>query len=468
MRFSIPALAGLSLLAGIAALALVPAGGRASGQSWSAATRLDTCAAATQPKVVFPFSSPNTRSGEGAIVWLGSSPSCTDRGSGARTFDIAALHSDDSPVAPRPLTTGAAAATNLAAPLYTAATTHGQIVAIAAAGDGAPMLGDGFARSGIAELQTLGGSDELVATMDGFIGDVDVATVVRAPSAPGYEIELRAQRHYSSAFGRALYLPVGSGTVTALAIGMDFRADRLVVWAQGGRIWAQYVTNGGRIKPRQLLGPSGYAPQISAVLSDDDHAFVLWTDEPPLGVVGPTSVYLAHSGFGPTFHRATVLAAFTQAPGVRLTPGAVAAERLSSEGVALLWPAMTGGNYVIDAAGATQTGVLAPSVLAQAGQDLRLGAVATGPQNEIVVLVEDAPRTTAGFDQSRQELLATRSNEVRDPGGLGFGPLTEIAPSASNSDPSVGVDPDTDSAVAAWQTTAFGVPAIDYAVGSGS
>ena len=465
MRSWTPGAVGAALVAGVIALALAPASGSASDQSWSAAVRLETCAAAMQPKVVFPFSSPVTRSGEGGIVWLESSPSCNQ--SAVNTLDIATLDGDDLPGAPRQLTSGAAAATSLVAPLHVATTTRGQIVAIAGSAQaGEPLLADGYATKGIAKLEQLDGSDELVATMDGFIGDADVATVAPTAAGSAYQIELRAQRHYAGSFGRAVVLPVGVGKPSALAIGMDFRADRIVVWSQGEHVWERYVTNNGRVRRRQLLGPSGYDPQIAAVLSDDDRAFVLWTDEPPPHVLGPTVVYLAHSGFGPTFHAAVELARFTEPAAVRLTAGAVAAERLSSEGVALLWPSMSDGKYVIDVAGATETGVLVPSVLARQGQDLRLGAVATGPQNEVVALVEDAPRTATGFDQARQEILATRSNEVRDPGGLGFGALTELAPPGANSSPSVGVDPDSDTAVAAWQVSPSGVPAIEYSVGS--
>lgn len=460
-------LAALAIVGVVAAaLALAPAGGTATGQSWTAAATLQTCAGAVQPKVVFPFSTPAVRSGEGGIIWLGSSPSCTDVGSGVKTIDVAALHSDDQPAPPRGLTVGAAARTSLAGPLYSAGTTHGQIVAIAgSSADGEAMLADGSAASGVDRLESLGGQDALVATMDGFIGDVDVATVIQV--AGQYEIALRAERHYASSFARPLDLPVGTGTVGTLALGMDFRADRIVVWAQGGYVWAQYVTNDGHVKSRQLLGPSGYHPQIAAVLSDDDHAFVLWTDEPPPGSSGTASVLLAHSSFGPTFHGAVRLASFTEPADVRLTPGAVAAERLSSEGVALLWPAMAGANFVVDAAGATATGVLTPSVISEPGQGVRLGAVATGPRNEVVVLVEVAPRTADGFDEAHQEILATRSNEVRDPDGLGFGALTPLTSAGANTDPSVGVDPDTDAAVAAWQATLFGVPSIQYSIGSG-
>ena len=126
---------------------------------------------------------------------------------------------------------------------------------------------------------------------------------------------------------------------------------------------------------------------LAAVLSDNDHAFAMWTDEPPPGVGGATQVLLAHSAVGPTFHRTRTLASFTEPTGVRLTPGAVGAERLSDEGVALLWPAMVSGNYVVEAAGVSETGVRPPSILSESGQDVRLAAVATGPEDEFVVVV---------------------------------------------------------------------------------
>jgi hypothetical protein len=458
MRSLLAALA-LALCAAAATLALDPSGGRASGEVWTAATRLDTCAAAIDPHVVFPFSAPASSSGAGGIVWLGGAPPCA---AGRPTLDIAALDANDAPAAPRALVVGAAAKSALSGPLYTASTTRGQIVAIAGAGAQA-VLGDGTALGGISSLAPLGGPDAPAATMDGFIGDADVATLVHSPS--GWAIAVRAQRHYAGHFGAGFELAVGRVEPNALAIGMDFRADRLIIWSAAGHVHAQYVTNNGRIEPSQLLGPSGYDPQIAAVLSDDDRAFVLWSDEPAPGVSAATTIYLAHAGFGPRFGAASTLASFTEPAGVRLGPGAVAAERLSSEGVALLWPDIASGNYVIDAAGATESGaVLTPSVLAQSGEDLRLGAVAAGPDNEIVVVVLEAPRGANGFDDTQQSILVTRSNEVRDPGGLGFGPLSELAAAGENTAPSVAIDPGTDAAVAAWQSGS----GIDYSVGTGS
>ncbi len=457
------------LVSGIVAGVLWSAAG-ASLDSWSAATTIPSCATATQPKVVFPFSAPNVRSGPGAILWLSSGQGCAGA---VTTIEAASIGAGDQPGAPRPLLGGAAAQRSFVAPLAAIGTTEGNVIAIAGqAGTsvlGAPeaVASDGPLSAPVERLRSLGGPDSLVATMNGFIGDADVATVAPAPGG-GYEIVLRAQRHYARSFSGRRVLPVGSAKVTALALGMDFRADRLVLWVAGGELYAQYVSNEGRIYPRQTLGASGYRPQVAAVVSDDRRAFVLWTVEPPPDQSAPTRVLLAHSGFGPTFHGAQTLASFTEPAGVRLTPGAVAAERLSGEGVALLWPAMVGGNYVIDAAGATQSGALPPSTIALAGADVRLGAVATGPANEVVVIAASAPRTASGFDQSQQQLLATRSNEVRTPNGLGLGPLEVIAPAGPNTDPSVSVDPSNDTAVAAWQTLVGGVAKVAYAIGAGA
>ena len=83
---------------------------------------------------------------------------------------------------------------------------------------------------------------------------------------------------------------------------MDFRADSIIVWAQAGTVYARWITNAGHVVPDAARsGPAGYAPQLAAVLSDNDHAFVMWTDEPPPGRAGTTTIYLEHSGDDVTF-----------------------------------------------------------------------------------------------------------------------------------------------------------------------
>jgi len=88
-------------------------------------------------------------------------------------------------------------------------------------------------------------------------------------------------------------------------------------------------------------------------------------------------------------------------------------------------------------------------VIAIAGEDVHLGAVATGPRNELVALLEAAPQGSAS-----RALFAVRSNVVRDPGGLGFGALVELARPGPNSAPAIAVDPESDAAIAAWQSGA--------------
>ena len=88
-------------------------------------------------------------------------------------------------------------------------------------------------------------------------------------------------------------------------------------------------------------------------------------------------------------------------------------------------------------------------MIAIAGEDVHLGAVATGPQTSSSPCSRPRRRSTAS-----PALFAVRSNVVRDPGGLGFGALVELAPSGPNSAPAVAVDPDSDTAIAAWQSGA--------------
>lgn len=150
----------------------------AAAATWTGPATLDTCAPASDPQVVFPFSSPSARSGRGAILWLGGAPSCSGAGGGPATLDSASLHSDDAPSLPRAIISGH----RLVGPLATATTTAGQIVAVA--GDtGTPsgglpgaLFGEGFAGGSLHSLTALDGPAELVATAVGYLGDADVAS----------------------------------------------------------------------------------------------------------------------------------------------------------------------------------------------------------------------------------------------------------------------------------------------------
>jgi hypothetical protein len=447
-------------------IVLVASAPGASAQSWTAPATLSTCGPATAPKVAFAFKSPLRRVRDGAIVWLGLSPSCTDVGTGKTSVDIAALGSADLPGTPSAFTAGKAAEVGLLAPLSATITAHGKIVVIAGSstlstlGSPAGVFGEGYATGTFRSLKPVAGPADLVATATGVIGDSDIASVIVTARGQHF-ILLRAQRHYAHAFAAPYVLPTGAGPITALALGMDFRADTIVVWAQDGEIWARWVSNVGALGPRQLLGPSGFAPQISAVLSDDNRSFVIWSDEPAPGVAGLTRIYLDHSAPGPIFHGASVLSAYSEPSDVRLRPGALALVRLSGEGVVAVWPTLLGGFYVVDAGSVDTPQLRNPSVLSEPSQDVRLGAIAAGPRNDVAVLVEVAPRLSNGWDATQQQILATRSNQTPGP-GLGFAPLSELTSPGTNSAPSIAIDPDSDVAVAAWQSALFGVPSVQW------
>ena len=219
-----------------------------------------------------------------------------------------------------------------------------------------------------------------------------------------------------------------------------------------------------------MLGPAGYDPQLAAVLSDNNHAFVMWTNEPPPGVGGLSRIYLEHSGNNVSFgapHPHT-LAAFSEPTGQRLTPHSIALVRMTpSEGVLAAWTLVQGGNYVVQAAGLTSSQVLPTATISEPGADLRLAALATGPDNDFVAVLESAPRRAGGFNASQQAILAARS-VPGGPGGVAFEAPTQLAPPGSNSAPSVAIDPDSDRAVVAWQTMAGGLPAVAYAVRDGT
>jgi hypothetical protein len=451
----------------VALTLLAAAGARAA--TWSASATLQTCAPATDPKVVFPFSWPSTRSGRGAILWLGGAPSCAGADGAPATLDSATLHSDDQPSIPRAVISGR----QLLGPLETASTTDGQLVAVvgdsglADDGHAGALLAEGHAGGVLPQLAPLGGPNAPIATADGYIGDADVVTTATALGG-GQLIELREQRHFKHSFGPPVTLAEGFAPISALAVGMDFRGDSIVMWAQGGEIHAQWVTNLGHAYPAQALGPAGYAPQLTAVLSDNNHAFVMWTDEPPPGAPGEARIYLEHSGNGVIFGSAPrLLAAFAEPARLRLTAGSISLVRVTpSEGVLAAWTLMQGGNYVVQAAGLTSSQVLPATTIAQPGTDLRLAALATGPDNDFVAVLESAPRKASGFDASQQAILAARS-VPGGPGGVAFEAPTQLAAPGSNSAPSVAIDPASDRAVVAWQTTSGGRPAVAYAVRNG-
>ena len=378
------------------------------------------------------------------------------------TLNTATLHTSDRPSVAR----SALDAGRLSAPLAAAATTSGQLVALAGGVRGT-LLAEGSAGARLARIATIGALGTAYAAADGYIGDADVVSVETIDGRQA--IELRAQRHYASSFAAPVSMLEGTGPITSLSVALDFRADSLVVWAQSGKVHAQWVSNAGSASPPQVLGPAGYDPQIAAVLSDDNRAFVLWSHQPPPGSSAQTTIYLDHSANSVIFSaRPRAIATLIQPPAQRLGAGAVALVRMTpSEGVLAVWPIILDGDYAVSAAGLTSAKVLAPATISQIGADLRLAALATGPRNDVVVVLERAARAPAGgFDQTQQAILAART-VPGGPGGIAFEAPVLLAPEGPNSAPAVAIDPDSDRAVLVWQTVLGGADQIAYAVRGG-
>lgn len=437
------------------ALALLSAG--ASAATWSQPSTLRTCAPARDPQVVFPFSEPNRRSGRGAILWVGSPPACSV--SGALALDSATLHTNDLPSIARTALDGR----HLRVPLAVTGTTVGDLAAVVGDGDGA-LLAEGAAGARLRRVVALGAP---AAVGVGYIGDADIVSTATIDGQQA--IELRAQRHYAHSFAAAVTMLEGTAPISALAVSLDFRADSIVTWVQAGEVHAQWVSNAGRASAAQVLGPAGYAPQIAAVLSDDNRAFVLWSDQPLPGSTAATTIYLDHSAGSVTFAAPPQpIATLAQPPAQRLGRGAVQLVRETpSEGVLAAWPVMVDGDYAVQAAGLTSSQVLAPATISQIGADLRLAALATGPRDDVVAVFERAPRAAAGFDLTQQAILAAHTIPG-GPGGVAFETPVLLSAPGPNRAPSVAIDPDSDRAVVAWQEVIGGQDQVAYAVRGGT
>ena len=344
MRLTAWLVAALATLAlGVAARARRPGRGRRP-------TTIRTCAPAASPKVVFPYSLPQDRSGFGAILWLGGAPGCGARRAAARRSTRRRCI---------PTTRcrwrarcgggrGAGAARSRSPARRTASSSPRSTTAPHA------VYGEGDAGYAYGELRPLGRSTA---------ADRDRQRLHRRrrhrhrrrPSAAG-----RRSRCASSATTRARSTSRArsrSGRRRSRALdgrhGLPRRLDRRLGAGRASSTRAGSPTPGRSTRSRKV-GPTGYDPQLAAVLSDNNHAFVMWTDEPPPGAAGATTIYLEHSGDDVTFGAAQAARRRSPSPPQqRLTPGSIALVRMSpSEGVLAAWTSLSpAGDYMVSGAG---------------------------------------------------------------------------------------------------------------------
>jgi hypothetical protein len=444
---------------------------------WSAPAVVSVCPAQGPARVVFPSEGPSRATGPGAIVW--SAASGCPGGEGARVAAIGAGDVLGASAVPR---TAAGRPIAPRGPLVASGAPHGQLV-IAGSAPGAPANGlliQGAAGGSFRALAPSEGASAPLALATAYLGDVALASPPASASAPTSdsalapapastpagagtsgpksEIDVHVERFFAHGFVRNVATATaGAGAVQALTLAMDYRSEALAVWAQGGSIYTRLVPQKGAPGPLQRLASSGVHPRIAAVLSDDRHAIVAWTQQRS----GETAVYLDRSAIGVRFGAPTLLERFRDPDGLPSPAASPSLVRLSSESVVLAWAGSAAGHWVVRTAPVDLDGLGAVSTIAAPGTDALLDDLAAGPTDDTLVLWSEVEPTAAGPpDMQRQALFAAHGFDAY-PQRTAFGEPELLAPPAPVSDASVAFDPDSDRAVAVWQGEAG---ALEYSI----
>jgi hypothetical protein len=454
----------IALATGQAYAARRPDLGRRAALSdgWSAPGTLQTgCAVAAGPRVAFPSEAPNLPTGPGAIVWGSQAGGCSGAAEHSPSLSsrvtLAPVGASD-----RPASASARALPGLFSGELAAAGASFGRVTIGAALHGAAFSGS----AAVAVLQ--GGAERplgapklheaasAVAIGRAYLGDVAVATV------QGSSIAVRVERYYSHGFGPARLVPIGHGRVTSLVATMDYRSDVLLAWQQSSAIYAHMLRASGRSEPTQRLGRSAASPQLQALVSDNDHGAVAWSDPAPEKRATTTRTYLDLSGPGVRFGAPRLLASFADPAHVSRSSGSLGLVRLSTENALLAWTDMQQGRYVVRGAPIVAAAGGAATLLSGAGRDAVLAGLAPGPAGEAIALWTTSPGGPVDPVAARTELWAARTFVVPHNRLELQAPAMIAAPGALAA-VSVAVDPGDGRALAAWRTQRAST-SIGYAV----
>jgi hypothetical protein len=388
--------------------------------------------------VLFPADMPTRRTGPGAIVWSDSA-SCPG-GAGVRVAPLAAV--SEMPSGPQLPHDTNGHALGLRSPLGIATAPHGQIAIV-----GRGSIVQGKASGPFKTLTAKAPIEAPVALASAYLGDLALALAPRG-GAPLVQVE----RFFSNLLGAPRLARLGArGPVSELAVALDYRSDALAVWAQGDSVYAQDLPASGVRHPVQRIGPAGANVRLAALLSDDNRGMVVWEDRSG----GQTSVHFDYSGAGVRFGAAKLLERFGDAP-----PTAPRLIRLSTESVMLAWAGAQNGRQVIRTAAVDQHGIGAPGTIAASDGDALLEDLVPGPRGEALLLIAEPQPPGIPGEAAPRTLLAARGVDA-SPDRTIFAAPEPIAPPGPVSEASLGVDPDTDVAVAAWRA---GGGTIEYSV----
>ena len=430
-------------------LASLLAAAAVGGAPWSPPAALPgACSTGGPPHVVFPSSAPDQRTGPGAIVW-DSSPACPG-GEGAR---MAAIGADDRPGAPAAPLTGDGRTIAPGGAIAVNRGPHGQIV-IAGASPGRrshALVVQGRAGGPFSSLLGEALPAAPLALASGYLGDVALAAPPSATDSAGASEgpRVHVERYFSNVLSRRS--TVGAATTTTpprtVALALDYRSDALVLWTQGGALYARDLPASGASAVSQLLARVGPHVRISALLSDNNRATVAWAEDR----AGRTSVYLDRSATGVRFGAPRLLERFRDPDGLASPPGSPSLVRLSTESVVLAWAGAADEHWVVRAAAVNGSGVGDASTIASPGANALLAALAPGPDAEALALwTEPQPVSAGGPNTAEQALFSTHAT-VAPAGRMRFDRPEQVAPPEAIGVATVALDPGDDSAVAVWR-----------------
>lgn len=360
---------------------------------------------------------------------------------------------------------------------------------------GGLLLSEGSAEGPFTTPQATGGAVGPLALTSAYLGDVALVSPGGPDAGTGgaSRIELRVHRYYARAFSPPVavtptegdggdHAAAGDdgGRVEDLTVAMDYRSDALVVWERAGAIYARDMPGSGR-SSRAAVRVAGAEPgaRISGLLSDDNRAILAWSETR----AGVTSIWAELSGTGPRFGRPWLVERFTDPSGLQPMGGGGAPRlvRLSSESVMLAWSGVTAGRWVVHTAAIDENGVRAIATISPPGHEALLADLAPGPAGEAYALWSE-PRAVGGgvsagggasggvasggrLEYDDQALYAARGIDAYPGRTIFDSPQLVAAAGADGTDgeAAVGVDPDSDRAVAAWRTSGG---AIEYSLRS--
>jgi hypothetical protein len=338
-------------------------------------------------------------------------------------------------------------------PLVASGGPHGQIVLGGASPQpsAAGLLIQGAAGGSFTALTPAEGSSAPMALATAYLGDVAFAAPVArvAHAHTGEQLRVHVERFFAHRFAAGtLVNDRGSAPIQELDTTMDYRGEALVVWAQGGAIYARLVPADGAPRGIQRLASVGADPDVTALLSDDRRGIVAWAQQSG----SETSVYIDRSAAGVRFGAPELLERFQDPDGLSSPAASPTLVRLSSESVMLAWAGAIGGHWVVRTAPVDLNGVGEVNTIAAPGADALLAGLAAGPVDDALVLwTEPSPSAGGAPDLARQALYAAHGFNLYPPARTVFGEAELLAPPAHVSEATVAFDPDTDGAIAAWQ-----------------